>query len=142
MRSALDVEYKDLNIDYMGQVPFEKLAELYSSCSFGVIPSLHEQCSYVALEMAMFSLPVIVSEVDALAEMFTHEETALLTPLVFDADFGLTADTAAFADNIIRLIEDRELREKLSRGIGRQYEESFTLGKMVEETMKVYNRLV
>ncbi len=142
LRSEIHTEYKDLDIDYLGQVSFDKLKELYSTASFGVIPSLHEQCSYVALEMSLFGLPIIVSNVDALAEMFRHEVTALLTPLVFDADFGIKADTAKFADNIIRMMVDEKLRNRLSTNAYKHYQASFTLEKMIDQTLNIYNRLV
>jgi glycosyltransferase involved in cell wall biosynthesis len=129
-------------MEYLGQIPFDKLQSLYNSCSFGVLPSLHEQCSYVALEMAMFGIPMIVSDVDALAEMFKHKETALLTPLIFDHDFGINADKEVFAENIIRMIEDKRLREQLSFKVREHYKEYFTLKRMIDKTVEIYNQLV
>lgn len=135
-------DYRMLDIDILGEVDFIKLQELYSSCTIGIIPSLHEQCSYVALEMAMFGVPMIVSKVDALGEMFEHEKTALLTPLVFDRDFGLSHDNEKFAENIIRLLSDKNMREKLSMNVKSLYERDYTLKKMIERTMDIYRQLI
>jgi glycosyltransferase involved in cell wall biosynthesis len=141
-RNKIKTDYDALEIEILGQVSFDELQKLYSTCTIGVIPSLHEQCSYVAIEMAMFGVPMIVSDIDALGEIFEHEKTALLTPLIFDADFGLNADMDKFTKNIIRLIEDKELREKLSANVRRLYKEKFTLDRMVTQTIEVYKQLI
>ncbi len=138
----LKENYYDLNLNFLGQLPFEELQKLYSTCTIGIIPSLHEQCSYVAIEMAMFGVPMIVSDVDALSEMFEHEQTALMTPLVFDPDFGLNADEDKFVENIIRLIEDGELRKKLSKNVRIHYKKYFTLDRMIKETVAVYHQIL
>lgn len=140
--SNIQAHYQNIEIDYLGQISFDKLKKLYTTCTLGIIPSLHEQCSYVAIEMAMFGLPLIVSEVDALAEMFEHEKTALLTPLVFDPDFGIKADNEKFAENIIRLIDDKKLRSKLSKNIRESYEKRFTLDLMIKNTIDLYKQLI
>lgn len=133
--------YRDISIDYLGQTSFDQLKKLYTTCTLGIIPSLHEQCSYVALEMAMFGLPMIVSKVDALAEMFKHGKTALLTPMVFDADFGIKANNEKFAENIIQLIENREIRNKISKNAREDYEKRFTLDLMTKNTVNLYKQL-
>jgi glycosyltransferase involved in cell wall biosynthesis len=128
-------------IEILGEISFDKLQKLYKSCTIGVIPSLHEQCSYVALEMVCFGTPMIVSNVDALGEMFEHEKTAMFVPMVFDPDFGLNADTGRFVDHIIRLITDDNLRKTLSRNVRKLYEEEYTLERMIENTIKIYKEL-
>lgn len=135
-------KYSNLDIDYVGQVSYEELKKIYSNHSFGIIPSLHEQCSYVAIEMSMYGLPIIVSKVDALAEMFEDGKNALFVPLFFDLDFGLEVDKTLLAENIIRLIKDKELREYLSVNARKNYEEHFTLGRMIKNTVNLYKQLV
>ncbi|MDR2036406.1 MAG: glycosyltransferase family 4 protein [Bacteroidales bacterium] len=131
----------ELDIHFLGQITLDELYHLYARCTMGIIPSLYEQCSYVALEMAMNGVPMIVSEIDALAEIFEHEKTALLTPLGFDRDFGLKLDEGIFVKNIVRLLEERELREQLSGQVRDLYEERFTLDKMMAETVEMYQKM-
>ncbi|WP_336618088.1 glycosyltransferase [Bacteroides acidifaciens] len=128
-RNRIYANYNDLEIDFLGNVSYEKLTRLYSTCSIGIIPSLHEQCSYVAIEMSMFGVPIIVSDVDALSEMFEDGVNALKIPVIFDEDFGLELDEAQLASAITRLIEDEALRQRLSTNAVKNYEENFTLKK-------------
>ena len=142
MSSHIRKAYKQLKIDILGTVSFNELKELYTTNTIGVIPSLHEQCSYVAIEMSMFGMPMIVSDVDALSEMFEDEVNALRIPLVFDEDFGLELDEEKLADAIIRLIDDEALRLKLTTNPIKNYQERFTLEKMIENTINVYEQLI
>ena len=134
--------YRDLKIDILGQIPLEQLKKMYMTCTIGVIPSLFEQCSYVAIEMAMYGVPMIVSDVDALSEMFEHEKTALLTPLIFDNDFGLSCDRKKLAENLLKLINDDKLRAKLSENVRKMAENKFSVDTMMCRTLEVYKQLL
>ena len=98
--------------------------------------------AHFCIEMSMFGMPMIVSDVDALSEMFEDEVNALRIPLVFDEDFGLELDEEKLADAIIRLIDDEALRLKLSTNAIKNYQERFTLEKMIENTINVYEQLI
>lgn len=98
--------------------------------------------SNVAIEMSMFGMPMIVSDVDALSEMFEDEVNALKIPLIFDDDFGLELDEEKLASAIIRLIDDGALRQKLSINAMKNYQEKFTLERMIENTINVYEQFI
>lgn len=141
MSEIIHFKYKDLLVNILGILSYEDLQQLYLRCTIGVVPSLHEQCSYTAIEMMMFGMPMIVSDVDALSEMFEDEVNALKVPLVFDEDFGLSVDEEKLASAIIRLIEDETLRQQLGRGARENYEKRFTLEQMIQNTVSVYEQL-
>lgn len=46
----------------------------YQIADIGVMPSFHEQCSYVAIEMMMFDVPMIISTTTGLNEMLDEDE--------------------------------------------------------------------
>lgn len=57
-------------ITFTGKLDYEKVQELYQIADLGILPSLQEQCSFVAIEMLMYGLPTIVSAAPGLDEMF------------------------------------------------------------------------
>lgn len=142
MLTYIQEVYNDLNIKLIGVIPFEELKGFYKKNVIGIIPSLHEQCSYSAIEMSMFGIPMILSDVDALSEMFEDEVNALKIPLSYDKDFGLELNEEKLADAIIRLLEDEGLRQRMSVNVVRNYCEKFTLDKMVMNMINVYKQLV
>ena len=62
------------NITFTGRLEREDLYELYQIADLGVMMSMHEQCSYVAIEMMMFNLPIIGTDSTGLNEMLEEAE--------------------------------------------------------------------
>lgn len=59
-------------ITFTGRISQDVLFTLYQIADIGVIPSLCEQCSYVAVEMMKFGLPVIGTTANGLKEMLVE----------------------------------------------------------------------
>lgn len=130
----------DLHVQFVGVMPFDELKDYYRTCDAGVIASLQEQCSYVAIEMSMFGLPLITTAVDGLDEMFTDGENALKVPASFSKVYGLSVDAGYMAEQMKRLINNVELRKKLSHNIRKLYEEKYNIDYMVEKTIEIYQK--
>lgn len=138
----LKEKYIELNLNFTGRLPFEELIRHYQECTVGIIPSLHEQCSYVALEMAMFGVPLVVTDIDGLSELFIDQKTALKVPLTFDDEKGLNVDTDRLALALIRLIKDKGLRKRLSENVRKYYRENFTAETMINNSLTIYNKTI
>ncbi|KAF5040915.1 D-inositol-3-phosphate glycosyltransferase [anaerobic digester metagenome] len=140
---AFDIKEKnrDLLLNVTGRIPFEELSVYYRESDVGVIASLQEQSSYVAIEMAMFGLPVITTAVDGLDEIFTDNVNALKVNTLFSKARGLTVDTVQLAAKIIFLIENKKIREQLSLNVRRLYETELTLDRMMKQTVEVYKNI-
>lgn len=135
-------EYSDLNVTLLGRIPFDELKKQYLTSDIGLIGSVHEQASYVGVEMAMFGLPLVTTAVDGLDEMFTDEENALKVDALFSPVFGFSIDEEKMAAQVIRLMENPGLRTKLSQNIRTLYQAEFNLNKMIEKTVHVYERVI
>lgn len=134
--------YPDLEVYLHGSLNREEVVSLYKQADIGIIASLQEQCSYVAIEMAMMGLPIITTAVDGLDEMFTDEVNALKVLVSFSRVRGLRPDVAYMSECIVRLAKDKALRERLGRGARELYLERYTLDKMGRETMRLYDELL
>lgn len=64
-----------------GFISKKELKEWYRIVDIGIIPSYYEQCPYVAIEMMMYGLPIVVSDANGLRDMFTDKENAVVVPL-------------------------------------------------------------
>lgn len=131
-------DFPDIEVDVLGRVAFDELKTLYSQSDIGIIASLQEQASYVAIEMAMFGLPIVTTAVDGLDEIFTNEVNALKVNTRFSFVFGLSVDIEMMAMQIIRLIEDSELRNRLSQNVRKLYENELNIDLMLQRTMQLY----
>ena len=88
-------------VEFLGYVPGKELAELYSSCSVFVLPSLNrlEGFGIVALEALSYATPVITTYFAGSAEFITKNKAGLIVP---------PGDAGALAEAIVTLLEDRE----------------------------------
>lgn len=67
---CLDVAKPDwTHISFTGFLPLTQLSELYAISDIGVVPSLYEKFGYVALEMMMNKLPILVNDCAGLREL-------------------------------------------------------------------------
>lgn len=55
---------------FMGLLDRNILYDMYRISDLGILFSFHEQCSYVAIEMMMFNLPIVTTDSTGLKEMF------------------------------------------------------------------------
>jgi glycosyltransferase involved in cell wall biosynthesis len=140
-RNQLKQDFPDLEVDVKGRIPFDELKELYSACDIGIIASLQEQASYVAIEMAMFGMPIITTAVDGLDEIFTDEVNALKVKTRFSPVFGLSVDVEMMAVQLMRLINNEKLRKMLSENARELYEQKLNLELMISRTVEVYREL-
>ena len=142
VKAKIKKENKDLTLNLLGRISFEELINYYTESDAGVIASLQEQSSYVAIEMAMFGLPVITTAVDGLDEIFTDNVNSLKVNTLFSRAMGLSADVDMMANKIIMLIEDHELREQLSKNVRELYQNELTLQHMMISTVNAYKKVI
>ncbi len=65
-------------ITFTGFLEKKTIKEIYELADFGVVPSLHEEFGYVALEMMMSGLPIIANNSTGLKELTNYGNDGLL----------------------------------------------------------------
>lgn len=123
------------SITFLGFIPFQDIISLYHSATIGVIPSLEEHCSYVALEMLHSGLPVVATNLGGLKEIFTHNENAFLVNTITDKTnaYGVAPNINELADYMYTLLVDEQLRKKFSLNGKLRAKEEFSLNKMTNK---------
>lgn len=138
--TMIKTEYEDINVDLLGRIPYEVLKRYYARSDAGVIASVKDQSSLVALEMAMFGLPVVVTAIEGLDETFTDQVDALKVRASYSRLTGLSTDVGDLARQMARMIDDGMLRRTLARNARKLYETRYTLSLMLERTIYVFQR--
>jgi glycosyltransferase involved in cell wall biosynthesis len=90
------------SVKFLGYLPDDELAELYSSSSVFVLPSVNslEGFGIVALEALSYATPVITTHVAGSVEFIRKNKAGLIVP---------PRDAVALAKAILTLLEDREV---------------------------------
>jgi glycosyltransferase involved in cell wall biosynthesis len=117
-------------IHWLGNVPDPK--SLLQSSDIFLLASVGEAFGLVLAEAMACGVPIVGSRSGSLLEVVEDGRTGLLaTPL----------DSNSFADAIERLANDRDLRKTMASQAVKHVREKFTVGKAVEETIRIYESL-
>ena len=131
------------NISYLGFIPFEDVVALYHEADIGVIPSLEEHCSYVALEMLHCGLPVVASNLGGLKEIFIHGKNALLADIISDKSnmYSVAPEINQLTNHMLKLLSDEILRTDFSKNSIVRANKQFTKDRMINNYLQTVKNL-
>jgi glycosyltransferase involved in cell wall biosynthesis len=124
LRKQLDIED---DVIFTGTVSYEMLAKTYSSADIFVLPTMMETFPLTIAEAMFSGLPIISTDTSDI-------------PLVIN-ECGIVVrqrDEVDVAKAIIRLAEDRELRERYAKRALQVARERFSIPRYIDEHEQVY----
>lgn len=117
---------------FHGFTALERKVEIVRRSWVVVCPSIKEGWGLTNIEANACGTPVVCADVPGLRDSARHEQTGLLYP------YG---DIAALTDRIRRLLNDQELRARLSRG-ALEWAGRFSWDRAADETESLLNQIV
>ena len=60
-------------VTFTGKIDRADVSCFYQIADVGIMPSMNEQCSYVAIEMMMYGIPIVASDTTGLKEMIDND---------------------------------------------------------------------
>ena len=118
------------SIRLLGVVRDEDLPLLYNCADLFVYPSLYEGFGLPPLEAMACGVPIITSNTSSLPEVVGNAGL-MVDPL----------DINSFCEAIYNVLEDKELKHRMSRD-GLKRSKMFTWDKMMNEVLEVYNEVL
>ncbi len=106
---------------------------LYKCADVAVVPSLYEPFGITALEAMASGVPVVVSDTGGLGEVVRHGITGMKS---------YVANPSSLADNILTLLGDDSLRERIRTAACREVRERFNWDIIADETREVYEEVL
>lgn len=94
------------NVTFHGQMNPDQLNQIYHSLHIVIVPSRFEAFGLTVIEAMQFEIPVIAHSVDGLVEVVRNRVDGFLV------DVG---DVEKMAENIIYLVENREIRNIMGK---------------------------
>jgi glycosyltransferase involved in cell wall biosynthesis len=120
----------DVDVDFLGRIPNNKLKQYYASSTALVSPSLSEGFCLPIIEAAMFGKPSVVTNIGSLPELVTNGKTGCVIPV---------ADTNALADSLYQIAIDGGLRRKMGEN-ARRRSADFTLSQTVSNLLNLIEK--
>lgn len=112
----------------LGHFKHKDALSVVKTCDIFVMPSRTEGTPIALLEAAALGIPILATRVGGIPELVT-EQDALLVPA--DSPESLAA-------GILKLTEDKELAQLLSKNAYSRVNELFSAGKLLSATLEAY----
>lgn len=125
-----------MNVIWTGFINKEKLYELYTIANIGIMPSFHEQCSYVVIEMMMHGLPIIGTST-GMSEMVENEVTGLHIPVI-ENSHAPEIDSSIFAEKIIYLLQNATKVKEMGENGRKKYLHNYSAEVFRNNMLKLY----
>jgi len=122
----------DEDIFVLGNIPEDKINDLYKAGDVFVFPSVKEGWGLVVLEAMASGLPVIASDIEPLTEFLEDGTNSLLVSPM---------DYKSFSDGVIKIIEDGETNKKLQSN-GRNTAKKYSWETTAEGHLAIYNNIL
>ncbi len=133
LAGALDVAGR---VTFLGQVPDSDLVALYHACDVLALPSVTraEAFGMVQIEAMACGKPVVSTNLPSgVPWVNQHGESGLVVP---------PGDADALARALTTLVSDAALRQRLGAGAHRRVQAEFTVRRMAERTVALYDEVV
>lgn len=127
-------------IIFTGFVQFPDVVKLYSIADIGVVPSIFEPFGYVAIEMMSLGLPIVVSKIDGLSEIITDQYDGINIDIQHNELNDRYIDVDELVSRIDQLLQNVELRYKISLNAKNTVKRRFTVDVMAKKTYDIYSK--
>ena len=111
-------------VRFLGYVPRQELAALYSTARLCAYPSLYEGFGLPVVEAMASGLVVLGTASGGSGETLIHERTGLVFP---------KEDASTCAAHVLHLMKDRSLYESLRQSGRRAVENYFEMGRLMDD---------
>ncbi|GCB35513.1 TIGR04157 family glycosyltransferase [Bacteroides faecalis] len=135
-------EAKDIwsQITFTGRLEKDVLYELYHIADMGIVSSLHEEFGFVAIEMMMNQLPIIVSDTGGLSEIVENDISGLKIPVMNDGKQQVI-DAEALSAKMIQLIKQPGYAEILAENARKRFLKKYDLMIFREKMLNLYREV-
>jgi len=115
----------------VGNVDEETLAKYYALCDVFVLPSFHEGFSNTIIEAMAFGKPVVTTSIAGYPVVSNGKDGFIIK----------SSNYADIADSIVRLLENNELYQNMSRNAAHKAEE-YTWRESARRLLRIYSSLI
>lgn len=126
-------------ITFTGLLEKQDLCELYQIADIGVIPSLFEPFGYVAVEMMMHKLPVVVTATSGLNEVI--DDTCGLKIPVTVLPNSVEIDITLLSDKILYLLEHPAEARQMGENGRKRYLDNYSSEVFCDNMLRIYKSI-
>ncbi|WP_308595978.1 TIGR04157 family glycosyltransferase [uncultured Parabacteroides sp.] len=123
-------------ITFTGFLSPKSLQELYTIADIGIIPSLHEEFGYVAIEMMNHKIPIIANNTTGLSELIDDGINGFKVHI-----HSRQTTCKELVDKIIYLIENPDIRKNIGEKARNKLNSHYNIRFFEKQMLALYNSL-
>lgn len=123
---------------FTGKLEKDRLYELYQLADVGVMLSFHEQCSYVAIEMMMHGIPLVITDSSGLNDVVIPEKNGYKIHLE-EKDKTIDLPIEKCKEALIKALQGR--KDVLKKNCRQLFESRYHLNIMHRKVLELYKIL-
>lgn len=127
-------------ISFTGFLDKPRLYELCSMADVGVMPSLHEEFGYVAVEMMMNGLPVVVNDSTGLSEI-VEDGVDGVKVLLKGGNENIEDSAVLLADKLQFLLDNKDERIRIGKNARESYLNKYEQSLFIKKMCALYESL-
>jgi glycosyltransferase len=127
-------------ITFTGRLDKKKLYEFYRIADMGVVCSLHEEFGFVAIEMMMYALPVIVTQTGGLDEIVEDNVSGLKVP-VRTIKSKRQVDVKYLSEKMKLLLNNPVYARELGKNGRKRFLDKYEISVFKEKMLTLYNNV-
>lgn len=134
----MDLYLKESNniwgkVTYTGKIDKTQVYKFYKMADVGILPSFSEQCSYVAIEMMMFGLPIVGTTSTGLSEMIEEGVTGYKVKIE-KTETELILPEKTLAKKTIQMLNNPNIQE-IRRKSRQRFVNNYSINEMREKLL-------
>lgn len=124
-------------VTFTGRIEKNMLYELYQIADIGIVSSIYEEFGFVAIEMMMHQLPIIVTDTGGLSEIVEDEVSGLKVPINNDSK-QRKVDTEILSTKIMQLIEHPDYARLIGENARKRFLEKYEIAVFRRKMLNLY----
>jgi starch synthase len=121
------------NVIYKGKVSYNEIQKIIAQSTVCIFPSYAEAFPVSWLEAMAMSKAIVASDIGWSNEMLQNSESAMLSH---------PSDHGNFANEIIKILKDKNLRSKLGSNAHQSYLDNFSSSVIAKKNLVFYNKII
>lgn len=126
-------------ITFTGFISRRDLYQLYSIADIGVVPSLHEEFGYVAIEMMMHKVPIVVNRTTGLQEIVRDGIDGVHVNL-HPGRIRFKESVNDLTNKLILLLQDSEAARKMAYNARKIVLRQYNMERFETQIQALYNQ--
>ncbi|WP_165026957.1 TIGR04157 family glycosyltransferase [Dysgonomonas sp. ZJ279] len=127
-------------ITFTGRLNKKQLYEFYNMSNIGIVSSIHEEFGFVAVEMMMHKLPIIVSNTGGLSEIIEDNISGLKVPIK-TIKGKRTINVSVLAEKITTLLKNQNYAQELGLNARQRFLEKYELSVFKDKMLNLYQNI-